>query len=1206
MSPPLPFDAFSVALEGRNVVDASAGTGKTYAITTLVVRLLVERRLRVRDVLVVTFTEAATAELRDRVRRRLREAWQAFCLVELGEKAPDSDLGAYAMQHAARAKLTRQWLELALEEVDEAPISTIHGFCHRILQEAAMEAGLPFEAEITADARPLRDEAVFDFHSRDLAGRPVEEARAIVEGTALDQWRALADKVFRAPDARFLPEAEEDREAAWRSALEALRFCWRRQDIEALLLQHTGFKVGLQKRTLTRWCDQIDELIAVGSLPAKPSLGIEGLCPAALEERAAGPNWPRHPAFDVLGRIRELIRSAEAGATAVVAARRRFVDFLRAELPKLKEAKGTLTFDDLLLRLRSALQGPNGRHLAQLVRRQFQAALIDEFQDTDPVQFTIFDTLFASSSAPLFLIGDPKQAIYGFRGADVNAYLEAVRVPGTRHHSMGTNWRSDPRLVEAVNALFMPREEVPHPFLLEGIRFAPVSARPGASEAFEMVGPLGRRAPLDVMLLPEAVGFSEETVAKLVAADIVRLLTSGACLHGRPVRPADVAVLARTNGQASQVQEALRALQVPAVLLGDKSVLDTPDAQQLSTVLAAIVEPTNAAALRQALATPLMGLSAASLVQLEEDAALWSEWAERFRTWHELWIERGFVQMFRRWLEHETVEPRLLGHVDGERRITNLLHLMELIHRAAREQHLGPAGVLHWLGQAPRNSEGGVAPDEAQIRLESDEAAVKLTTVHRSKGLEYPVVYCPFVCKDLLLIRHDKTLVKFHDEEGHVGVDLGSTRFASHLERSTREAMAENLRLLYVALTRAKHRCTIVWGYHGGFKESALASLLFPLSRRELRADSPFGSLGKLSDDQLREAIRTWSGRCAGAVQVRDADVGAASPYVAPRSSGVWRGRRTVERKVTDWLRTTSFSALTAHAARGTGGNEGITEVGQRDRDERAPTTEGSLGRGVPLAGFPRGAKAGNFFHGLLEALPFSAHPSELVAPVKAQLELFRYPLEPWQEVVPEALHEVLQTPLEGEGESFRLAQIDPSQRQAELEFALPLAMAMPGEGQAGLPPALQAELSRIFHLETASEGERRYAARVAQLDVGALRGFVKGFIDLVFEWNGRFYLADYKTNHLGGTFNDYRPLQLEAAMVQGHYFLQSHLYTLALHRHLARTVRAYDYDEHFGGVFYLFLRGMRRDGREGVFFHRPPVGRVRALEGLFSGRGRS
>lgn len=1187
------FDAFAVALAGRNVVDASAGTGKTYAITSLVTRLVVERRLRIKDILVVTFTEAATAELRDRVRRRLREAFEAFALVASQVPPPATDLGAYAQKRKHTAANDQQWLALALEEVDEAPISTIHGFCHRVLQEAALESGVAFEAELIADARPLRDETIDDFHSKDLAAQSVSDVRAILDAERDTRrlWQGLADKLLRNPDARLVPSDPLEREKTWATLRARLQEVWDRGVVERLMCAKAANYKAPAANHLTNWCNQVDELVQSLAAPVDAPAGVKQLSRSGVSARGSGA--PAHPAFDLLEEAAQLL-SGKAGPAALVSAKHRFATFLRDELKLRKQSLGAITFDDLLLHLRQALRGPAAHHLVAAVRKRFQAALIDEFQDTDPVQFEIFESLFQGGAGPLFLIGDPKQAIYGFRGADVNAYIAAVQAPGTLHHSMGVNWRSDAGLVSAVNALFAPREELPYPFVLAGIDFRPVEPRPHVQEAFATSSGVAS-TPLEVVLTCDDDGGAVDPrnhMATLVAADISRLLAGPSTIEGRPVMPADIAVLTRTNQQAVDVQQALRALQIPAVLLGDKSVLDSDEAKELLVVLAAAAEPTNASLLRNALATRLIGLAAHELVALEGDAVGWSLWSEVFRKWHEVWIDQGFVQMFRRFLEHDQVQPRLLGLTDGERRVTNLLHLMELVHRAAREGHLGPAGVVHWLSQAPSNAEGGVAPEEAQIRLESDEAAVKLTTVHRSKGLEYPIVFCPYVANEGLMFAADEKTVRFHEADGATTLDVGSAAMGAHVAMARQEALAENIRLLYVAVTRAKHRCVLLWGYSREFKLTSLASLLYPLSSRSAGDDALFGSLGRLAEADLRAPLMEWGARSHGAVSVRRANLqDRGTPYTSTVPAAPLLPARTISTRVTAWQRTTSFSAMTAAADHATASDALV-----RDHDEAVSALVlPERGAQVPLGGFPRGAKAGNFFHELLETMDFAQPPEAMVPAVRSQLQLYRYDEAPWLDVVPQVLSDVARTPLDDGHGAFCLADLAAEKRIPELEFALPL-------GHVNNETPLQMQLAEAFAVDAASPGEERYAREVGKLHLGVLTGFVKGFIDLVFEHDGRFYVLDYKTNHLGRAWEHYKTECLATAMVDGHYHLQSHLYALAVSRHLARTLPGYDGRKHFGGVFYLFLRGMGGPQRpmSGVYFQRPSESRLAALDAIF------
>jgi len=633
----------------------------------------------------------------------------------------------------------------------------------------------------------------------------------------------------------------------------------------------------------------------------------------------------------------------------------------------------------------------------------------------------------------------------------------------------------------------------------------------------------------------------------------------------------------------------LRELQIPAVLLGDKSVLKSNEAAELLVVLAAVVEPTNAGLLRKALATQLLGLVAHQLVQLEDDAAEWSTWSSAFREWNELWVSQGFVQMFRRWLDHAMVSPRLLGFVDGERRVTNLLHLMELLHRASRDGHLGPAGVLHWLGQAYADAKNGVASDESQIRLESDEAAVKITTVHKSKGLEYPIVYCSYLVTEQQTHRDGAKVVTFHDDDGLVKIDVGSSKLGAHIASTQREALAESVRLLYVAVTRAKHRCILVWGKENDLKKTAFASLLHPLDGRGSELD-------KIDEPTLRRPIEAWSARCDGAVSIRRVPSGySGAPYTKPPRTLPVLAAKQVVRHVTAWQRTTSFSAMTAGADHGTA-NLAIDALA-RDRDQRitALTSVAHPLQPVDLNEFPRGATAGNFFHELLEVVDFQSSSTEMSPAVMSKLQLYRYDEERWGQVVPRALQNILSTPLDDGRGPFCLRDLPGSARVSEMEFALPLTANEHAE-------PLQTQLANVFRIQTTSANDSSYAARVAQLPLGVVSGFVKGFIDLVFEHEGRYFVLDYKTNHLGAAWQNYEHPALETAMIDGHYHLQSHLYSLAVSRHLSRTVKGYDPSQNFGGVFYLFLRGMGgpQSAGTGVYFQRPSAERLQALDEIF------
>ncbi|MEM9461398.1 MAG: exodeoxyribonuclease V subunit beta [Myxococcota bacterium] len=1230
------FDPLQTGLDGTTLIEASAGTGKTWAIATLFLRLMLERQLGVDEILVVTFTEAAAAELRDRVRQRLRHALQTY----RHGPAPDPLLAQLVDRRRAAGFAVRdiERLSLSLRSFDEAPISTIHGFCHRVLHDSAFESGVAFETELIVDDGPIVQEALRDFWARELYGADPRFVRHLHrEGLSPERLMPLAWLSLRHIDAPIVPErlpvGDQPAITAYVEAYQQARTIWwrDRESIKAMLL---GFdhlhKARYRKEDMPAWFLAMDAFLrAEQPGPELGSVGFEKFLPATLAAATsvrftrAGGMPPQHPFFDACAQLdRARTPLEEDHRTREVELKRRLIKYLRREVPRRKVAAGVQSFDDLLQRLDRALRGRAGRRLAAQERQRYRAALIDEFQDTDPIQYRIFRTLYGGTRQPLFLIGDPKQAIYGFRGADVFTYLRAARAAGERRFTMDTNWRSDPPLLEAVERLF----DVRRPFAMEDIGFVPVKPRPGAEPALWRDGqPLPAfelkiqpRQGAQVRSKQIVADWAERHLPQRVAADISRLLHQGATLRGpggeRPLHAGDIAVLVRKNDQALRVQQRLRQLGIPGVVYGDATVFDTPEADELYRVLGAVAEPTRSSLLRAAITTELMGVSANTLESMSgDDDTEWNRWIEDFRRWHEQWVERGFVQMFRALLSERGTQQRLLAMLDGERRMTNLLHLAELLHTAATAEHLGPAGLLRWFQQQRRSKSTMV--EAVKLRLERDDRAVQLITIHRSKGLEYPVVYCPYLWDGAGLFASEEENLLFHDPEDGDRLKIDVRRKPKgrrdkdadpHIALARREKAAENLRLLYVALTRARHRCVVVWGGFYGSHRSPLAYLLgSPLLDPSWPWDpAQVASKVKDLDD---DAMMQWlAERGRGAWTLSRLDEGPAIPYQAPPAPAVDLSARQPALAIDRSRRTASFTTMVADRDLPRGeASEG------RDRDERVseqppsglgsgPAATGGGGEGVvPLAEFPRGAKAGNFFHDVLEHLDFRAPPPQRQELLDTKLTAYGYPLETWSGPAGQALDGVLHTTLSTDDPTLCLHNISMARRRNELEFILPTA-----GGEQGDAIALTRErLAVLFrsHGQGLPEG---YPEQVERLAFDPLRGFLKGFIDLVFVHRDRWYLVDYKTNHLGDDLGVYAPPALGRTMVEDHYLLQYHLYAVALVRHLQRTLPRFDYDRDFGGVLYLFLRGMTPQSgpSRGVFFDRPPKARLEALSALLRG----
>ncbi len=1224
------FDPLRTGLDGTNLIEASAGTGKTWAIATIFLRLMLERELGAEQILVVTFTEAAAAELRDRVRQRLRDALHTY----RHGTAPDPLLAELVAERRAsgHAPRDRERLALSLRSFDEAPISTIHGFCNRVLHDSAFESGVAFETELVIDDEPIIDQALRDFWARELYGADPRFVRHLHrEHLSPDRLMSLAWLALRHVDAPIVPERLEltgqPAAAAYLEAYQQAREIWwkDRDGITSQLLDFDALhKRHYNKDDMPTWFLAMDAFLR-GEQPGPElgsTVGFEKFLPERLtkatsvKHKRAGGLPPQHAFFDAIAQLDEARQPLEEDhRTREVELKRRLIKHLRREVPRRKVAAGVQSFDDLLQRLDKALRGRAGRRLAAAVRKRYRAALIDEFQDTDPIQYRIFKTLYGSTRQPLFLIGDPKQAIYGFRGADVFTYLEAARKAGEQRFTMDTNWRSDPPLLTAVERLF----DVRRPFLIEDIGFVPVQPRPGAEPslwrgdtplpAFELK--FQSRQGAQIRSNQIVADWAERHIPERIAADISRLLDEGATIRdgetSRPLHAGDIAVLVRKNDQAIRVQRQLRALGIPGVVYGDATVFDTPEADELYRVLGAVAEPTRSSLLRAAITTELLGVSANTLEAMSnDDDTEWNRWIDDFRRWHEQWVERGFVQMFRALLSERSTQQRLLAMLDGERRMTNLLHLAELLHTAAIAEHLGPAGLLRWFQQQRRAKSTTV--EAVKLRLERDDRAVQLITIHRSKGLEYPVVYCPYLWDGTGLFASEEENLLFHDPDDGDRLKIDVRRKPKgrkekdadpHIALARREKAAENVRLLYVALTRARHRCVIVWGGFYGSHRSPLAYLLgSPLVDGAWPWD-PEQVAGKVKalDD---EAMLAWlRERGEGAWTIAPLDPTPGVPYRAPPAPEVDLRARQPALAIDRSRRTASFTTMV------TDRELSLAEAAEgRDRDEQeeeasalAPAT---TGEGiVPLAEFPRGAKAGNFFHDILEHLDFRAAPEARQELVDTKLAAYGYSLEEWSAPVGEVLAGILRTPLSADAPGLCLGNVSNDRRRNELEFILPTA----GGEQDDAIALTRERLAAMFrgHGEGLPPG---YPERIDRLGFTPLRGFLKGFIDLVFVHDDRWYLVDYKTNHLGEDLGAYAPHSLAEAMGEDHYVLQYHLYAVALVRHLRRTLPGFDYERDFGGVMYLFLRGMtpQSGATRGVYFDRPPLRRVEALSTLLRG----
>lgn len=1236
MSESEPFDLLNCPLDRTNLIEASAGTGKTYALSGLYLRLLLEQELTVPQILVVTFTEAATEELKDRIRDKLRQALNAA----RGKESPEPfilDLMKRQKDPARSMYLLRR----AIRSFDEAAISTIHGFCYRVLRENAFESGCPFEIEIVPDDSALLETLVQDYWRRKISTLSKPFVRYLeMFGTPVSELLGLATRVLSRPDVEVVPQGEAlcciNLEQQLGNLYQQLQDHWftHGEAIRKILLNDQVFKQNLYRKAwVSNWLDQLDQYLANNeSESARPDSGPEEKRIAKVVQAIAplparfdrftqssidtgvknGCEPPRHPFFEcceqVLSCHEALLRCYHQARLALALD---LFEYVRSELQRQKMESGARSYGDLLTDVRDAFLGSGGEALAEAVQGRYRAALIDEFQDTDPVQYAIFQRLFQTRQHTLFLIGDPKQAIYGFRGADVFAYLKASGDVARKFY-LEQNWRSDPGLITACNTLFASNRA---PFIYPEIRFQPVlpaaKERDSLSLANDPVPPMEfwfvrAREVLGKEKLNKAD--AERVIFQAVSTEIARLVELGRqsklLLGTEPLRERDIAVLVRSNVQASSLQGYLKELSVPSVLYQIGDLFETREAREMFWLLSGIRDPSRERAVRTALATSMIGLNALDLDQMQTDEDAWNRWLERIRGYRDLWFRAGFMPMLKSVLTELKVLPRLTGTPGGERTVTNLLHLAEVLHRESQQQGLGPAELVKWLAER-RN---GTQPrrDEHLLRMETDEAAVRIITMHKSKGLEFPVVFCPFCWSGARPPKKGEPVLSHDPEENRrLIMDLGSDQWDRRADLAVTEDLAESLRLLYVALTRARNRCYLTWGEFTNTERSAPAYLFHDPrqshaggeNRVESGTPNPEtvggepGKRSKKSDrvDFFRD-LQEIVGRADGSIDLRDIPLGSGSALpVAEKSPGPLSCRTFRGRVDRSW-RLTSFSALVSGRVRSPDAvdrDEAVPGVAAAsDSLPREPVAEA---KPLDIFSFPKGARAGTVLHDMFERLDFECdletNGRRVVENVLAQ-----YGFDPiWTDPVLEMVERVLTVPLSVDRPDFRLNRIPVNQRLSELEFHFPV------------PPVGAADLNDLLADYLIQNGVADSADRIGSLTFSPAKGFMKGFIDLVFRFEGRFYLVDWKSNFLGEEAAHYDQPAMVRVMTEHFYVLQYLIYSLALDRYLALRIPDYRYDTHFGGVFYLFLRGVdpRKGPDFGVYRDRPAPVWIRKLGSL-------
>jgi len=1203
-------------LDSLSLIEASAGTGKTYALANLYLRYLLERKCSVEEILVVTFTEAATQELKDRIRIRIQELGAVFD----GQESNDEVLN-YLYKASSSPESDRLLLKLSERQIDQAEIHTIHGFCQQVLRRYALDSNVPLQQTLLEDQRSLLKQIVEDFWRQQVLTLATDEVAFICSNWAgpEDLLNAIFPLLNRSPE-RVMPAPLENGISAWKQQYQS-SLKWLSELKERTLKDIAEVDQLIAKSSLKRlkdkqnWLKKIrywSEATELDFNVPKSSKGsslFSEFIPAKLAEQTKAKGiTPEHSYFNFLEN-HLLLQPESLEAQFIVQA----YQLIETTLKRTKQEQRVFSFDDLITSVSNALKSANTSSantssanttnqtnvLAEAVRARYQVALIDEFQDTDPVQYHIFSTLFGpaasvtSQSRPtgtntsktkpsrLVLIGDPKQAIYAFRGGDISTYLKAKKDiaahPNGHVFTMDTNWRSSPQMVAAVNALFTNLE---NPFRADEIPFQAVKA------AKEKPEHLPSHALCISQLASADLGKAQ--MSSLLADHCVQQIMTlidgaGSSEVSSAMKHSDIAILVRSGAEAELIKQRLSEVGLSASFEGKSSIYDTTEAKAIYFLLEAVAEPKNEYAIRRCLAEMFFAVDDERFHEINEQASVFSEYLNIFEGLQKLWLRAGVLAMVRdaliqlkvydAWHEFaanslkSTESPEKMAHsqtTGWERSLSNINQLAELLQHQSRV-YRGHFALIRWLRD--NISGADTADDASKLRLESDEQLIRIVTIHKSKGLEYPFVFVPF-----LFSGRGADEAWFYDPSGRLSLDL--LKDEKNLDQADSERLAEDIRLLYVALTRAKYQCFVgTVAYHKRTSKISLATAKTAWAYLVCQGSPP----KPLDHQALMDSLSDFQARHADIIllkHINEADILAANTALAPElqlkpvavtetdiseCSSKLNGSVQVNflhTEIRDDWRVHSFT--------------GLMNENQRLQPHSLlnHSVSPALSEATTIFGFPKGSRAGTFLHTLFESIvfetaepisPLSSQFSNLEELIHSKLKLSKLVEEElitqWASYLQNWIKSVLAYSLQT---GIKLRDLKENDYISEMSFYY----------------SIEQLNSKRFNALLERHG---YAA--SNIEFGSFKGHMKGAIDLIFKANSQYFILDYKSNYLGNVKEDYHISALESVMDEHRYDVQYLLYTLATHRYLKhRLGGAYNYERDFGGVYYLFLRGLSID----------------------------
>ena len=1103
------FNVSTIDLEGSKLVEASAGTGKTYSVAILVLRLILARNIPVDKILMVTFTVAAAAELEARIRKFVRLAYK----YARGEDIKDATIRE-AVDNSNEEKLLR--LKKAVQSLDNLSVMTIHSFCQKTINEFTFETNQSFDFEIVSDDTFLFHELV-NVYRREVVNT-IENFEWFQEINSYLKFDRMSDIL--------------------RKSLAGKKFLdidlTQHEDLNVAVKRYEGALTILKEQINTNFNSVTNTRIRANARLAKNRENPEQFLPVFIQDCCMAGKYTEEFAFlyEPYGRV-----VGEAYKQVRHAFYTTFINSASATIQKIKQEKGLISYDDQIRTVYNALENED---FVRKLAGEYKAVFIDEFQDTDKHQYEIFRKVFtegtgdADDKPVIFYIGDPKQSIYGWRSADLDTYKKAKTDVGESVYTMNKNYRSTKDMIDALNVLLDPGGNF-NMFEDEKIRYLKVEQ--GATN-------LGIMSENDKKVLPVTVWRfdenDEKTNFRLVAEEAYRLLTDNVKIKGAKIAPGDIGILVRDNREGDNIKAELAKFNIPAVKRDNAKVLKSKEAGMIRTLIVAVLSPTRGD-INRALNSTWFGFDTLSLNKIDDEQHI-----ELFIGLRLTLNEEGIYNMISSFLDIYGVRTRCMKDITGQRVLTNINQIAELLHAAEKTNKYTPSELVTWLDRSMDNDD-----DDFEQRIESDENAVQISTIHKAKGLEYKIVFAP--C--LSMIPKAFFLKRGQLNEFKKGNDYLFTLNYPDLSDDDRRIFnlqkeQENRRLVYVALTRAIYKCYISLVPMGTAEKPASSSLSAIIDRYKGNSDL-IEILDRTKNDinrQNRKYIQTM-----GTAEFRSKPLPAG--LILKNTFGIH-----------------SYSALSrAHHS--------------------APFEKAELGNPEDYDQFifqdlGRGANVGTALHSIFERLNFSKpdtwietiHEASKYYPNVIKKKDNEKKISGNIELIHQMVTNVMKAEINSQHGRFRLCDIDDERKLPELEFCFSV-------------DRVNKQVINDYLGDDAKLG--------GETDI---EGLMTGYVDLVFEHKEKYYILDWKSNHLGNDLENYETDGLKAAMIGSNYHLQYMIYTVALKRWLEKKIANFDFNTHFGGVVYVFLRGARENRSTGIYYKNPGIAGIEKIDSALGG----